>query len=140
MGKMTRLPVAYSIIVPVCNDEEALFGAYKRLKQIMKPTAASYEFIFVDNQSTDRSAEMLRVFCAADVRVRVIYLSDRCGHAAAISAGVDHAVGTRIAIMEVKPIDRGASLVYRANHPDYTIRAMEGFTHSPLWDAIPAGL
>lgn len=137
---MTRLPVTYSIIVPVCNDEEVLFGAYKRLKQIMKPAAASYEFIFVDNYSTDRSADMLRVFCAADVRVRVIYLSVRCSHAAAIAAGIDHAVGRGIAIMEVKPVDRKADMAELASpHPGYTIRALEGFTHSPLWDSIPAG-
>ncbi|TCM97115.1 glycosyl transferase family 2 [Paenibacillus sp. BK033] len=137
---MTRLPVTYSIIVPVCNDEESLFGAYKRLKQIMKPTAASYEFIFVDNYSTDRSADMLRVFCAADIRVRAIYLSARCGHAAAIAAGIDHAAGSGIAVMEVKPVDRKADMAELASpHPAYAIRSMEGFAHSPLWDAIPAG-
>ncbi|GLX70017.1 glycosyltransferase [Paenibacillus glycanilyticus] len=136
---MTRQPVAYSIIVPVCNDEEVLFGAYKRLKHIMKPTAASYEFIFVDNHSTDRSADMLRVFCAADVRVRVIYLSGRCGHAAAIAAGIDHAVGNGVAVMELKPIDRKANMdELGSKQPSYKIRSMEGFTHSPLWDMIPS--
>ncbi|MCM3627952.1 glycosyltransferase [Paenibacillus glycanilyticus] len=137
---MTRLPVTCSIIVPVCNDEEALFGAYKRLKHIMKPAAISYEFIFVDNHSTDRSAEMLRVFCAADIRVRVIYLSARASHAAAIAAGIDHAVGSGIAVMEVKPIDRKADMAELSNpHKSYAIRMMEGFTHSPLWDSVPAG-
>jgi|GEM_PF-5949092 Glycosyltransferases involved in cell wall biogenesis len=137
---MTRLPVASSIIVPVCNDEEALFVAYKRLKHIMKPAAVSYEFIFVDNYSTDRSADMLRVFCAADIRVRVIYLSARCSHAAAITAGIDHAVGKGIAIMEVKPVDRTADMSELASpHRGYAIRALEGFTHSPLWDSVPAG-
>lgn len=57
-----REPVTYSVVIPVYNDEQMLYDTYKRLKRIIPPIGENYELIFVNDNSTDRSADMLRVF------------------------------------------------------------------------------
>ena len=130
-----REPVAYSIIIPVYNDEKALYDTYKRLKYIIAPASDNYELIFVDDNSSDRSPDILRVFCAADIRIRAIYLSDCFGYTAAVEAGIDHASkGSAIMVMDVKASPRNQA---STGSTTYAIRAKEGFTHSPLWDYEP---
>lgn len=129
-------PITYSVIIPVYNEEKALYDAYKRIKRVVAPIGEGYELIFVDNNSSDRSTDMLQVFCAADIRARAIYLSECFGYAAAVRAGADHAAGSQVMIMDISM----RSFLWdksKAGEERYSIRRLNGFTHSPLWDYVP---
>ncbi len=90
----------YSIIAPAYNEQDALPPFYARLVSVMHTLAETYEVIFVNDGSTDRTAEVLKELSAADSRVRVIHLSRNFGHQIAITAGLDFADGDAVIIID----------------------------------------
>jgi len=82
----SRYPVAYSVVVPVFNEEgnvEALAG---RVIATMEGVGAAFELLFVDDGSGDRTPELLRSLAAADRRVRVVRFTRNYGQEAAVEA------------------------------------------------------
>ena len=141
-----RDSVMYSVVIPVYNDEQALYGWYKRLKKLMAHRGGSFELIFVNDCSRDRSADTLRVFCAADLKVRAIHLAYPAGRTAAAAAGTAHAAGSKVFVMDPERfvidtiIDRDEyRLTAFAEAKPYAIAEMDGFTRSPLWDEVVYG-
>jgi dolichol-phosphate mannosyltransferase len=88
-----------SVVIPVYNEEDNLPSLFERLSGVMKQTGATYEIVFVDDGSRDGSLGMLRA-CAADTHVVVIELARNFGHQVAISAGLDHARGDAVIVMD----------------------------------------
>jgi len=96
---MTTAP-RYTILVPA-HDEEAVLGeCHRRLKEVMDSMGEPYEMIFIDDGSRDRTAEILRGLAAADARVKVLSFSRNFGHQVAISAGMDHASGSAVIVID----------------------------------------
>jgi polyisoprenyl-phosphate glycosyltransferase len=93
------LPVL-SVVVPVFNEQENLPVLYTRLTNVLKQTEPDYEIIFVDDGSRDGSLELLHQFAGQDDKVTVIELARNFGHQVAISAGIDHARGQGVIIMD----------------------------------------
>ena len=89
-----------SIIIPVLNEEENLQTLYDRLTSSLARIKKSYELIFVDDGSTDRSFEILRCLAQIDLKVRVVRFRRNFGQTAAMSAGFDHARGEVIIPMD----------------------------------------
>ena len=89
-----------SIIIPVLNEEENLQTLYDRLTSSLARIKKSYELIFVDDGSTDRSFEILRRLAQIDLKVRVVRFRRNFGQTAAMSAGFDHARGEVIIPMD----------------------------------------
>jgi glycosyltransferase involved in cell wall biosynthesis len=85
--------VALSVILPVYNEAASLEQLNSKLTDALERLARSYEVIYIDDGSTDRSLAMLREIAARDSRVRVISLRRNYGQTAAMSAGIDHARG-----------------------------------------------
>ena len=50
----------YSIVVPFHNEQESVTTLYDRLKAVMEATGESFELVFVDDGSTDRTYKLLR--------------------------------------------------------------------------------
>ena len=69
-----------SIITPCFNEEENLEELYKRICEVMQSLNYDYEHIFIDNASTDQSAQILRQLSAKDKRVKVIFNTRNFGH------------------------------------------------------------
>ncbi len=90
----------YSIVVPFHNEEENVTALYARLKQAMEQVADSFEMVFVDDGSTDRSYKLLEEIAAVDSRVLVIKLRRNFGQTSALAAGFDHASGEFILAMD----------------------------------------
>lgn len=91
-----------SIVVPVFNEEESLSETFKRLQNLRQKLIGELdsEFIFVDDRSTDRSPVILRGFAREHPHVKVITFSRNFGHQIAITAGLDHASGDYVAIID----------------------------------------
>jgi polyisoprenyl-phosphate glycosyltransferase len=96
--------VELSLIIPVKDEEEAVGPCLARVIPVMEamadPVSKSFEILFVDDGSDDRTLEAIRQANAKDPRVRAISLSRNFGKEAALSAGLDAARG-----MAVVPLD-----------------------------------
>lgn len=89
-----------SIVVPCHNEEDVLPELYDRLSAVLRPLGISYEVIFVEDGSRDRTVEIIRQLSTDDPAVRGIMLSRNFGHQAAVSAGYDHARGQAVLVMD----------------------------------------
>lgn len=93
--------VQYSVILPVCNEEETVVEIYRRLTAVMAGLAEPYELIFVDDGSRDRSLELIRELHAYDPEhVCSLVLSRNFGHQRAVSAGIHQARGQAVIVMD----------------------------------------
>ncbi len=83
-----------SIIFPAYNEQDNLDTLYQRLiTAITSLRQESFEFIFVDDCSIDRTPDILRALRQKDDRVKVIRFARNCGGHAAIAAGLRYAQG-----------------------------------------------
>jgi len=82
-----------SLFLPVYNEEENLPRLNAKIFEAMAQLGHSFEVIYVDDGSSDRSLELLRQFAAADSRVRVVAFRRNYGQTAAMAAGIHAARG-----------------------------------------------
>jgi dolichol-phosphate mannosyltransferase len=98
-----RAPAAgldLSIVVPVFNEEENLPLLWPEIRLVLDPTGWSYEVIFVDDGSRDRSAEIVRAFHEEDPRARLVRLKANAGETAATDAGFKAVRGRWVVVMD----------------------------------------
>jgi len=89
-----------SLVIPVYNEEENLPILFDAITKVMTPLKKPWEMIFVNDGSTDQSLEVLRGLAQKDQHVRVIVFRRNFGQTAAISAGIDHAKGSIIILLD----------------------------------------
>ncbi len=82
-----------SLFLPVLDEEENLRPMHAKIAAALDALGKTAEVIFVDDGSTDKSLEILKEIAAGDDRVRVISLRRNYGQTAAMSAGIDAAMG-----------------------------------------------
>ena len=85
-----------SVVIPIHNEEPNLEALYRELTEAFSGWGRSYEIIFVDDGSTDKSFAILERLQLADTRLRVIRFRRNFGQTAAFSAGFAHARGRMI--------------------------------------------
>ena len=90
----------YSIVVPFHNEEDSVTALYDRLKEVMEHVGESFELVFVDDGSNDRTCRLLEEIAAVDSRVLVVKLRRNFGQTSALAAGFDHAEGDFIIAMD----------------------------------------
>jgi glycosyltransferase involved in cell wall biosynthesis len=84
----------------VFNEEDSIEPLTVRVINELQKLDRSFEVIYVDDGSTDRSLAKLREIASADSRIRVIALRRNYGQTAAMSAGIDHASGRILVPMD----------------------------------------
>ncbi len=90
-----------SLIIPVYNEEKNLPLLFEAIYSVMPPLHSQWEVVLVDDGSRDRSLEVLRGYAAQDeAHVRVVSFRRNFGQTAAIAAGIDHAVGETIILLD----------------------------------------
>ena len=89
-----------SVVIPCLNEESALRETYRRLSAALTAPDIQVELVFVDDGSKDKTLEVLRELQFEDPRVRVVCLSRNFGHQIAITAGLEHAAGDAVAIID----------------------------------------
>ena len=87
------VPVSLSIVVPIHNEEPAILPLYDRLTTVMESLRRTYEIIFVDDASTDRSFDLLANLVETDSHLKVLRLRRNFGQTAALAAGFDESSG-----------------------------------------------
>ena len=85
--------IQISVIVPVYNEEANISELYGRLKAVLASTGKTYEMVFVDDGSRDKSLDMLKAFAAKDPAVTVMEFSRNFGQHAAVMAGLEASKG-----------------------------------------------
>ncbi len=114
-----------SAVLPVYNEEESLPVVHARLTRVLSALGRSYEIVFVDDGSRDGSAPIMRSLAESDPHVVAVFLSRNFGHQVALTAGLDHARGEYVAMMDsdlqdppellprmIARIDEGFDVVY----------------------------
>lgn len=89
-----------SIVIPIYNEEQVIDLLHQRLLAAADTWNESLEVVFVDDGSYDRTPEKLRALADADARITVLRLSRNFGHQAAIAAGMKHATGDAVVLMD----------------------------------------
>ena len=90
-----------SLIIPVYNEAQNLPLLYDSIKQVMQPIKQKWEVVFVDDGSIDGSLDVLEAFVKKDPwHVRAVVFRRNFGQTAAIAAGIDHAHGETIVLLD----------------------------------------
>ena len=87
-------------MLPVYNEARALPVLTARIAAVLAPLPLRYEIIFVNDGSDDESLQVLDQLAATSDAVRVVHLSRNFGHQAAVQAGLAHARGHAIVLMD----------------------------------------
>jgi len=99
-GQETATNPEISVVIPIFNEEENIPVLYSRLTAALKGTGMEAEIIFVDDGSRDDSLKRLYSVRDEDPTVTIVELSRNFGHQVAISAGLDHARGKAVMVMD----------------------------------------
>ncbi|MGE5073907.1 MAG: glycosyltransferase family 2 protein [Anaerolineae bacterium] len=92
--------ITYSIIAPIYNELENLPELYQRVSAVMDGNGEPWEFLMVDDGSTDGSTEKILELARSDPKVRPIIFARNFGHQIAITAGWDNARGDAVVIID----------------------------------------
>jgi len=89
-----------SLIVPLYNEAESIEPLYEAIVQTMAPLDITYEILFVDDGSTDKTYSKARELAHTDPHLRVIRFRKNYGQTPAMTAGFDQARGTILITMD----------------------------------------
>jgi len=89
-----------SVVIPVYNEEDNLRPLWEELREVLEGTGRTYEVIFVDDGSTDRSFSILRELARGDPHIKVLKFKRNCGQTAAFDAGFRMARGEVVITMD----------------------------------------
>ena len=89
-----------SVVVPVYNESEVIEVFHGRLLKVMDSLGLQYQVLYVDDGSDDEFLQQLLALRAEDARVAVLELSRNFGKEVALSAGLDHAEGDAVIVID----------------------------------------
>ena len=94
------VPIAYSIVVPLYNEQESIPPLYVKITEVMDGVGQPYEIVFVDDGSRDETYKILQEIYEHDQRVNLVRLRRNFGQTAALKAGFDFARGEIVISMD----------------------------------------
>jgi dolichol-phosphate mannosyltransferase len=89
-----------TVVVPLYNEEEIVVELHRRISLVLRELGLPHEILFVDDGSRDATASIVDKLRDEDPNLAVLHLSRNFGHQSAISAGLDHAGGRCVVIMD----------------------------------------
>jgi Glycosyltransferases involved in cell wall biogenesis len=90
----------FSLVIPIFNEEKLIDDLIKRTIPAIESFTGDYEVIFVDDGSRDQSADKILAWREGNKKIKLLSLSKNFGHQAAYTAGLDHAGGDIVAMMD----------------------------------------
>jgi glycosyltransferase involved in cell wall biosynthesis len=97
---MSEESVKYSVTAPVYNEIEIIEEFYNRVQAVMESLGEPWELILVDDGSSDGSTKKILELSERDSRVVPVIFARNFGHQIAITAGIDHARGDAVIILD----------------------------------------
>ena len=82
-----------SVVIPLYNEEESLPELSAWIERVMQANGFTYEVIFVDDGSTDRSLEVIRGLAAGNPNIHAVSFSRNYGKSPALNTGFRRAKG-----------------------------------------------
>jgi polyisoprenyl-phosphate glycosyltransferase len=139
---LTRLPLL-SVVVPCHNEEPVLRETHRRLTEVLQRLPGmSYEVIYIDDGSRDTTAQIMRELQSTDANVRCVLLSRNFGHQIAVTAGIEHARGDAVVLIDADLQDPPETILEfvarwrQGFEVAYGVRTQrEGETHFKRWSA-----
>ena len=113
--------VKISVVSPIYGCKECLFELYDRLVKTLSQITENFEIILVNDACPQASWERIVMLCAKDSRVKGINLSRNFGQHYAITAGLDHACGEWVVVMDCDLQDRPEEIIKLYN------KALDGY-------------
>lgn len=110
-----------SVVVPCFNEQEVLRGTNERLGATLEQMRLRFEIIYVDDGSADSTPEILRDLARGDERICVVRFSRNFGHQMAITAGLEHASGDAVVVIDADLQDPPEVIL------EFVQRWMEGY-------------
>lgn len=93
------LPV-FSVVVPCLNEAEGLAEFHARLRAVMDGLGGTWEVVYVNDGSTDATLARMEALRTADPRIALVNLSRNFGKEIALTAGLDHAAGEAVVVID----------------------------------------
>ena len=109
-ARMAISEALISIVLPVFNEQSVLPQLLQAVEDSLQSAGCQYEIIFVNDGSSDQSGAILNELAELNSRVRVLHFAKNFGHQAAVQAGLLHATGDAIVIMDSDMQDSPAAI------------------------------
>ena len=90
----------FTVIAPIYNEADNIPELYARVREAMEGTDEGWEFIMVDDGSTDGSTDIIRQLGTQDARVKPLIFARNFGHQIAVTAGLDYSRGEAVVIID----------------------------------------
>jgi dolichol-phosphate mannosyltransferase len=100
ISRRTSPDALVSIILPVFNEVAILGRLQSAVEEAIREDGCRYEIIYINDGSSDGSAELLDTMAAENPSIRVLHFSRNFGHQAAVQAGLENARGDAVIIMD----------------------------------------
>lgn len=113
--KAREKSIYISVVIPVYGCDTCLIELYNRLKAVLERISIRFEIIMVDDASPDDAWEIIKELSREDQRLKGISLSRNFGQHYAISAGLDHAEGEYIIVMDCDLQDQPEEIIKLLN-------------------------
>ncbi len=134
--------MSYSIIIPVYNEEESLPTLFSEIKKVIIRDLKSFELIFIDDGSTDKSLKVIEeIKNRAELPVKIISLRSNQGKSAALMAGFRQASGDFIITMDADLQDDPKEiwpLIDKLNEGYDLVSGYKKNRHDPINKTIPS--
>lgn len=99
--KLTQQSIILSVGIPIYNEQENIAEIFRRIQASLETSPyKNFEVIFIDNNSTDDSFNVLKKLFIANLNVRVIRHSRNYGYQSSIHTIMEHAIGDYLAIID----------------------------------------
>jgi len=111
-----ELPIEVSVVVPIWNDSESIIPFVTELRRYISKVTEQYEVIFCVDPSSDGTQEEIAGLASEDSRIRALFFATRAGQAASTMAGLAHASGSAVIVIDVDlqdPVDLIPEMVSR---------------------------
>jgi len=99
-ARATQRPAMLSVVCPAFNEEETLGAFAARVEGVMRAIAQPFEIVFVNDGSRDRTLARMKAIRAARGNIAIVDLSRNFGKEIATTAGLDHAKGDAVVVMD----------------------------------------
>lgn len=141
-----------SLVIPTFNEESNIDRLYKEVTHVMGQVPSyTYEFVFINDGSSDGSWNKIITYAHQDNRVKAINFSRNFGHQIALTAGYDYAKGDVIISMDadlqdpptlllemIQQWEKGADIVYarRVNRDDGFLKKVTAYGYYKILESI----